>query len=92
VFEVYDCTHLGNNVFEWYQGAVTYENGTPVAATRLNGPFTGPWQPDCPAGDPVQPSNPCPFAQVPPSRLNAHASLRLLPPTDTPPPPPPPDC
>lgn len=53
VFPVWYCTHLGNNVFEWYEVEVTYENGVPVSEQTLSGPYTGTWQSGCPLGEPT---------------------------------------
>jgi LysM repeat protein len=49
--EVYDCVHLGNNVFEWYSVRIDYDaRGNPIRVTNRQGPFQGAWRPGCPAG------------------------------------------
>jgi LysM repeat protein len=51
-FEVWDCRHLGSNVFEWYGVEVSYDSaGNPVSERRVDGPHTGEWRPGCPAGE-----------------------------------------
>ena len=51
-FEVWDCRHLGSNVFEWYGVEVRYDAaGNPSGERRVDGPHTGGWQPGCPAGE-----------------------------------------
>jgi LysM repeat protein len=50
IFDVYDCRNLGSNVFEWYQAQVDYDTaGNPSSVTHLGGPYSGAWQPGCPA-------------------------------------------
>jgi murein DD-endopeptidase MepM/ murein hydrolase activator NlpD len=49
-FEVYDCRNLGGNIFEWYSAEVEYDQaGNPSNVTRTAGPYSGAWQPGCPA-------------------------------------------
>jgi LysM repeat protein len=53
IIEVFDCTHLGNNVFEWYSVRGVFDaSGNPVKYDRIGGPYTGAWRPGCPAGEP----------------------------------------
>jgi hypothetical protein len=54
VFPVYNCTYLGNGVFEWYRVEVTYVNGEPVQEEVIRGPYTGEWQGGCPP-NPAEP-------------------------------------
>jgi LysM repeat protein len=50
-FAVWDCRHLGSNVFEWYGVEVSYNAaGSPIGERRVDGPHTGDWQAGCPAG------------------------------------------
>lgn len=53
--DVWYCTHLGNNVFQWYTVKIYYRSGTPVREEVLSGPHTGPWQPNCPLGEAERP-------------------------------------
>lgn len=48
VYPVYHCEYLGDDQFQWYRAAVTYQGGAPVQEEIIGGPFTGPWQPGCP--------------------------------------------
>jgi LysM repeat protein len=51
-FEVWDCRHLGNNVFEWYGVEISYDSANnPISEQRVDGPHTGEWRPGCPAGE-----------------------------------------
>jgi hypothetical protein len=51
-FEVWDCRHLGSNVFEWYGVEVSYDSaGNPIGERHVDGPHTGEWRPGCPAGE-----------------------------------------
>jgi len=53
-FPVYNCTYLGDGVFEWYSADVTYQDGAVTNETITGGPFRGQWQDTCPAeGAPV---------------------------------------
>ena len=52
VIEVYDCRHMGGNLFEWYTGQRQFDSdGNMTSESRLDGPFSGAWQPGCPAGE-----------------------------------------
>ena len=49
--QVWHCTRNNTTgLFEWYRVRVNYgANGTPISEEQIAGPFTGPWQPGCPA-------------------------------------------
>ncbi len=47
--EVWFCTQIGEDTFQWYTVDTIYQNGTPVAEVIVDGPFVGPWVPGCPA-------------------------------------------
>lgn len=50
--EVFDCRHMGGNVFEWYTARRSFDvNGNPLPHVITGGPFTGEWRPGCPAGE-----------------------------------------
>ena len=50
--EVFDCRHLGSNVFEWYSARRSFDaSGNPLPHVITGGPFTGEWRPGCPAGE-----------------------------------------
>ena len=52
-FEVWDCRHLGSNVFEWYGVERTYDSaGNAVSEQRVDGPHSGEWRDGCPQGEP----------------------------------------
>ncbi len=51
LFPVYNCTYLGDGLFQWYSVEVTYEDGAAVSETVVDGPFTGAWEAGCPVGE-----------------------------------------
>src|SRR5690606_22990651 len=52
VHSVWGCTYIGGDQYQRLEVAVTYENDVPVSAETVSGPYTGIWQPGCPAGEP----------------------------------------
>jgi LysM repeat protein len=56
ITEVFDCRHLGSNIFEWYSVRSVYDaSGNAISHTRIGGPFTGEWRPGCPQGERPRP-------------------------------------
>lgn len=56
IFPVYNCSYLGNGVYEWYRVEVTYVNGAPVKEEVIRGPYMGEWQGGCDP-HPAEPEN-----------------------------------
>jgi TolB protein len=48
-FPVYNCRYAGNDTYQWVEAIVTYVDDIPVSEEIVGGPFTGIWQPGCPA-------------------------------------------
>ena len=47
--DVYHCTYIGNDQFEWYQYEIFFDaNSNPIREEQLDGPFYGAWTPGCP--------------------------------------------
>jgi len=48
--EVWYCEYLGRGRYQWYTVARTFVDGVAVSEEIVSGPYTGGWQPNCPAG------------------------------------------
>lgn len=46
---VWYCTQRSDGSYQWYEVEMVYENGVKVKENVLSGPYTGGWQPNCPA-------------------------------------------
>ncbi len=58
--DVWWCEYVGEGVFQWYTVKITYQDGVPISEEVIAGPFTGPWQPNCPLPDtPTPTTDPC---------------------------------
>ena len=54
--DVWYCEYLGRGLYQWYTVRRTFVDGVAVAEEIVSGPYTGHWQPNCPAGqDPEEP-------------------------------------
>ncbi|MBN1287117.1 MAG: hypothetical protein JXB47_17080 [Anaerolineae bacterium] len=49
-WDVFDCKHVGGNVFEWYKAEVVFVGDVVQDFRITDGPFSGGWQPGCPPG------------------------------------------
>jgi RNA polymerase sigma-70 factor, ECF subfamily len=49
IFPVASCSWIGGDQFQWYEVKMTYQDGVPIESETLSGPYSGFWQPNCPA-------------------------------------------
>jgi hypothetical protein len=54
---VWYCTALDGSTYEWYEVELIFHDGQKVEERILSGPYTGGWQPNCPAGDATPDNN-----------------------------------
>lgn len=55
--EVWWCEYIDGFTWQWYTVEITYQDGKPIAEEAIAGPFTGPWQPNCPPRPVEEPSD-----------------------------------
>jgi len=53
---VWYCTQQSDGSYQWYEVEMFYQDGVKVQEIVLSGPYTGGWQPNCPA-DPAPPAD-----------------------------------